>query len=205
MSDQEKITSENSPVESNHSGSEEDLSDVSTSESKLVGDDTKSLNFGKTLMYDKELDWMVVNRMVERASVRLPKGETIPKPKPHECVVFRDQFAARLHMPCQDFVEEILKTYNIEMQHLTPNGIAKIAVFIWAVKSQDVNLVIRAFCSLHEMHTQFRNKMVEGKNVIKYFGCYSFKPARGAKQIALASKNKWVENWYRFGFIILSH
>jgi hypothetical protein len=42
--------------------------------------------------------------------------------------------------------------------------------------------------------------MVNGKSVIKYFGCCSFKPARGAKQIAPASKNKLVENWYRFWF-----
>jgi predicted phage tail protein len=31
------------------------------------------------------------------------------------------------------------------------------------VKSQNVNLDIKAFCALHEMHTQFRHKMVEGK------------------------------------------
>jgi hypothetical protein len=36
--------------------------------------------------------------------------------------------------------------------------------------------------------------MVDGKSIIKYFGCCSFKQARGAKQIAPASKNKWVEN-----------
>jgi hypothetical protein len=71
---------------------------------------------------------------------------------------------------------------------------AKIALFIWAVKSQRANLDIRAFFSIHEMHTQFRSKMVDEKSVIKYFGCCSFKQARGAKQIALASKNKWVEN-----------
>jgi hypothetical protein len=70
-----------------------------------VGDDTKSLIFGKTLMDKSELDWMVTNRMVERASIRLPEGETTPKPKPHECVVFRDHFSAGLCMPCQDFVE----------------------------------------------------------------------------------------------------
>ena len=56
-------------------------------------------------------------------------------------------------MSCQDFLEELLKAYNIEMHHLTPNGIANIALFVWAVKSQDVNLDIRAFCALHEMHT----------------------------------------------------
>ena len=93
-------------------------------------------------------------------------------------------------MPCQDFLEELLKEYNIEMHHLTPNGIAKIA----KIALQDVNLDIRAFCALHEMHTQFRNKTVDGRTIIKYFGCCSFKPAQGAKQISPASKNKWVEN-----------
>jgi hypothetical protein len=101
MSDQEKNVSTNSPVESNHSGSKEDLSDVSASESKLVGDDTKSLIFGKTSMDEAELQWMVTNRMLERASVHLPKGETTPKAEPHECVIFRDQFTPGLRMPCQ--------------------------------------------------------------------------------------------------------
>ena len=50
------------------------------------------------------------------------------------------------------------------------------------------------------MYTQFRNKMVEGENIVKYFGCCSFKPARTPKQIAPAFKNKWVENWYRYWF-----
>ena len=72
MSKQEKIASESSPVESNHSGSEENLSDVSASESKLVEDDTKSLIFGKNLMDETELQWMVTNRMLEKASIRLP-------------------------------------------------------------------------------------------------------------------------------------
>ena len=67
IASEEKIASENSPVESRHSSSSEDLSDVSASESELVGDDTKSLIFRKTLMDESELDWMVTNRMVERA------------------------------------------------------------------------------------------------------------------------------------------
>ena len=68
------------------------------------------------------------------------------------------------------------------------------------MKSQKANLDIGAFCNLHEMHTQFRKKTVDGKTIIKYFGCCSFKPTRGAKQISPASKNKWVENWYRYWF-----
>jgi hypothetical protein len=114
---------------------------------------------------------MVKNRMLEKADVRLPpQNETILRREPDECIVFRDHFTAGLRMPCQDFIEEILKAYNIEMHHLTPNGIAKIALFIWTVKSQRENLDIGAFYSIHEMHTQFRSKMVDGKSVIKYFG-----------------------------------
>jgi hypothetical protein len=76
---------------SNQSDSGEDLSDVSASESELIGDDTKFLNFGKTLMDEAELDWLVKNRMLENADARLPSDDKmIPKPKPHECVVFRD-------------------------------------------------------------------------------------------------------------------
>ena len=55
------------------------------------------------------------------------------------------KFTAGLRMPYQDFIEEILKAYNIEMHHLTPNEIAKIALFVWAVKSQKANLNIGAF------------------------------------------------------------
>jgi hypothetical protein len=44
----------------------------------LVGDDTKSLRFGRTLMDEEELKWMVNNQIVERVYVRLPKDETTP-------------------------------------------------------------------------------------------------------------------------------
>jgi hypothetical protein len=42
--------------------------------------------------------------MLEKADARLSSDdEMIPKPKAHECVVFRDQFAG-LRMPYQDFI-----------------------------------------------------------------------------------------------------
>lgn len=132
-------------------------------------------------MDDTKLDWLVTNRMVERDSVRMPGNEVVPLPKPHECVVFRDKFCAGLRFPCQDFLEDVLDAYNIEMHHLTPNGIVKVALFIWALRCQDVTPDIAAFCALHEMHTQFKQKVVDGKKIVKYFGCCNFKPARGAK------------------------
>lgn len=50
------------------------------------------------------------------------------------------------------------------------------------VRSQNINPNIRTFCSLHEMHTHFRNKMVNGKKVIYNFGCSSFKPVHVAQR-----------------------
>jgi hypothetical protein len=107
---------------------------------------------------------------------------------------------AGLRFPCQDLIEDILEAYKIEMHHLTPNGIVKIATFIWAMKSQNLNPSIAAFCEFHELHSQFRIKKVEGRKIYKYFGCCSFKPARGAKQISPAAKNKWPDNWCKFWF-----
>jgi hypothetical protein len=72
MSDREKNASKNSSAESEQSVSDEDLSNVSASESEFVGDDTKSLNFGKSLFDESKLQWMVKNRMLEKADVRLP-------------------------------------------------------------------------------------------------------------------------------------
>ena len=78
---------------------------------------------------------------------------------------FQRSVSARLRFPCQDFLEEILKAYNIEMHHLTPNGIAKIALFIRAVKSQGVNLDIKAFCALHESIHNFGVSMCLHQNL----------------------------------------
>jgi hypothetical protein len=126
MSDMEKNASENSPAESEYFVSDEDLSNVSASKSELVGDDMKSLNFGKSMFDESELQWMVKNRMLKKADVRLPpQNETIPRPEPNECVVFHDYFAASFRMPCQDFVEEILKAYNIEMHHFDSKWYSK--------------------------------------------------------------------------------
>jgi hypothetical protein len=77
MSEQEKVVSKNSPAESNQSSAktkpDDDLSDVSASDSELVGDDTKSLRFGKTLMDEKELEWMITNVWWRRLLFACPR------------------------------------------------------------------------------------------------------------------------------------
>jgi hypothetical protein len=62
----EKNASKNLPVEYEHSVSDEELSNVSASESELVDDDTKSLIFRKSLFDESELQWMVKIECLKR-------------------------------------------------------------------------------------------------------------------------------------------
>lgn len=204
MSSQEIASQDD--VERSQSGelsdNEESLSDVSASLEDLIRDDQgRSLTFGHSLMDKEELDKMVRRNILVADQVRLPpEGEVNPKPKPNECVVFRDLFHAGLRFPCQDFIEDVLAAFNIEMHQLTPNGIVRLAQFIWAVRCQEASADISAFCELFEMHCQFKTKVVDGRVITKYFGCCAFKAARNAVQIAPAIRNKWDVDWPRYWF-----
>jgi hypothetical protein len=152
MSDIKKNASENSPAGSEPSVSDKDLSNVFVSESELVGDDMKSLNFGKSLFDESKLQWMIKNRMLEKADVRLPpQNETVPRPEPDECVVFRDHFTAGLRdhsKSCDKFYR--LATY---MQSARDFCEEYIAVWIWPLKKG------WDFVRFHE-------KLVKGKTYI---------------------------------------
>lgn len=105
-----------------------------------MNDDTKSLKFGKTMMTGGILKNFADKGTLNRDLARLSTDEKIPKPEHDECVVFKDYFTAGLRFPVQDLLEEILSTDNIEMHHLTTNGISKFALFIWVVRSQEAIL-----------------------------------------------------------------
>lgn len=109
---------------------EEDLTSVLALESKIVDDEMKSLRFGKKLMIEEVLTSLVERNTLNNDLVRLPKDEMVLKLEPDECVVFKDYFTAGLCFPIQDLLQEILDAYNIEMHHLMPDGISKIALFV---------------------------------------------------------------------------
>lgn len=50
-------------------------------------------------MTEKILQSIAAKRVLDKKLVRLPGDEVIPKPKPDECVVFREYFATGLHFP----------------------------------------------------------------------------------------------------------
>ena len=57
------------------------------------------------------------------AKVKPPEGETIPKLKAADAVVFKDFFLCGLRFPAACFLRQVLEAFKVQLHHLTPNGI----------------------------------------------------------------------------------
>jgi hypothetical protein len=59
----------------------------------------------------------------------------------NEAVVFKNFFAARLHMPPHPVLTDILRKFHVQLHHLMLNVIVTINKFIWAVTSYGGRLI----------------------------------------------------------------
>ena len=104
-----KISSvEEIPPMASPDSEDDDLVYIDASKSELVDDEMKSLRFGTSLMTEKALTPLVQRKNLNRDLVRLPGNEIVPKPRPDECVVFKDYSTIGLRFAIQDLLEEIL-------------------------------------------------------------------------------------------------
>jgi hypothetical protein len=83
--------------------------------------------------------------------MRASGDKNVPAPEENEVVIFRSFFKARLRFPLSKFVVEVLKTYQIFLHQITPEAIIRMGIFVWAVKSQGLELSAKCFCSMHEL------------------------------------------------------
>ena len=63
------------------------------------------------------------------AKVKPPEGETIPKPKAADAVFFRDFFLCGLGFLAACFLRQVLEAFEVQLHHLTPNGIVTLSKF----------------------------------------------------------------------------
>ena len=82
----------------------EGLSDVEASVGDLVAASEEmkgglSYDFGESLMTQDMVDKLAKKGFFGAGKGRAPTGETVPKPKPHEAVVYQDLFACGLRFP----------------------------------------------------------------------------------------------------------
>jgi hypothetical protein len=64
-----------------------------------------------------------------------------------------------------------LKKFEIYLHQLTPNVIARLSVYIWALRSQGISANAEGFCRVHELHYQMKAR---ADGLHKNFGCYNF-------------------------------
>jgi hypothetical protein len=63
------------------------------------------------------------------AKVKPLEGETAPKPQAADAMVFRDFFICGLHFPAARFLRQVLEAFEVQLDHLTPNGIVTLSKF----------------------------------------------------------------------------
>ena len=107
------------------SGVEASVADLITAEE--VGDmagSSRTWDFGPSLM-TKDM----IEELRQLGCFGDAKGKTIPKPKAADAVVFRDFFLCGLRFPAACFLRQILEAFEVQLHHLTPNGIVILSKF----------------------------------------------------------------------------
>ena len=120
-------------------------------------------------------------------------GEEItPEPREDEVIVFKSFFRAGLRFPLNDMIGEVLKNFEIYLHQLTPNAIVRLSVYIWALRSQGIDVNAEAFCRVHELHYQTKAR---ADGLHRNFGYYNFAYRKDTKAPIIGYRTKWPTGW----------
>lgn len=95
----------------------------------------KTWDFRPSLTMKDMIDELVAQGCFPKGKGRPSGGETVPRPKLHEVVVFKDFFACGLRFPAITFLRLVLGSFKVQFHHLTPNGILTLSKFCWVCES----------------------------------------------------------------------
>jgi hypothetical protein len=89
-------------------------------------------------------------------------------------------------------IADVLENFEIYLHQLTPNTIVRLSVFIWALRSQEVEPLAEAFCRVHELHYQTKARE---DGLHENFGCYNFAYRKDMKTLVVIYRTKWPTDW----------
>jgi hypothetical protein len=153
------------------------------------------LDFGKSTVSEADMPLMIKLGYfgeAEKKLIRFGGEETTPKPESDEVVVFRSFFKAGLRFPLHEMIGDVLEDFEIYLHQLTPNAIVRLSVFIWALRSQGVEPLAKAFCRVHKLHYQTKAKE---DGLHENFGCYNFAYRKDMKTPVISYRTKWLTGW----------
>jgi hypothetical protein len=153
------------------------------------------LDFGKSTVSKADMTMMTklgYFKEADKGLVCFSEEETIPKPKNDEVVVFKSLFKAGLRFPLHGMIAEVLEKFRIYLHQLTPNAIVRLSVYMWALRSQGVELLTDAFCRVHELHYQTKARE---DGLHENFGCYNFAYRKDMNKAVVSYRTKWPTGW----------
>jgi hypothetical protein len=167
-------------------GLSEDTSDSDNYDVESGGEDSEDRPwrpshtvFGKSTIKQSRLDNMRGRYFRDISTVRADDGEkTVPTPEDNEVVIFRSFFKTGLRFPLSSFVVEVLNIFQIFLHQITPEAIIRMGVFVWAVRSQNLEPTAKSFCSMHKL--LYETKPWGKQQYHNNFGCYSFLARSGS-------------------------
>jgi hypothetical protein len=165
---------------------EENADEEEEDYSILIPSKPSHLNFEKSTVSEADVPMMMKLGYfgeAEKKLIRFAGEETTPTPKDDEVVVFKSFFRAGLRFLLNEMIGEVLDNYEIYLHQLTPNAIVRLSIFIWALRSQGMDPNAEAFCRVHELHYQTKDR---ADRLHENFGCYNFAYRKDTKAPVLS-------------------
>jgi hypothetical protein len=107
--------------------------------------------FGKSTIKQSHIEAMKGRYFRDMSIVRIGEDSTAPTPEENEVVVYKSFLKAGLRFPLSKFLVEVLKVFQIFLHQLTPEAIIRMGLFVWAVRSQELEPSAKCFCNMHEL------------------------------------------------------
>jgi hypothetical protein len=170
---------------------EENADEEEEDYSILIPSKPSNLDFEKSTVSEADVPMMIKLGYfgeAERKLIWFAREETTLTLKDDEVIVFKSFFRAGLRFPLNKMIGEVLKNFEIYLHQLTPNAIVRLSIFIWALRSQGMDPIAKAFCRVHELPYQTKAR---ADGLHENFGCYNFAYHKDMKALVLSYRTKW--------------
>jgi hypothetical protein len=105
------------------------------------------LEFGKSTVTEDDMPKLLKLGYFSEAKkklIRFGREEITLKPEEDEVVVLKSFFKVGLRFPLHEMIADVLENFGIYLHQLTPNTIVRLSVYIWALRSQGQNHLLKA-------------------------------------------------------------
>jgi hypothetical protein len=156
--------------------------------------------FGKSTIKQSQIDAMKGRYFCDISIVRAGGDSIAPMPEVDEVVVYRSFMKAGLQFLLSKFLLEVLMTFELYLHQITPEGIIRMGIFIWAMRSHGLELSAKCFCNMHEL--SYETKATSKEQYHNNFGCYGFVPRYDVSYPVPMFQKRWPGAWMEEWFYV---